>query len=343
MMKALAKLAPGPGLTLTDVRTPEVGHNDVMIRIRKTAICGTDIHIWKWDEWARKTIPVPMQVGHEYVGEIVEMGQEVRGFKVGDRVSGEGHITCGFCRNCRAGRRHLCRNTVGVGVNREGAFAEYLVIPAFNAFRIPDDISDDIASIFDPFGNATHTALSFNLVGEDVLVTGAGPIGIMAAAIARHVGARHVVITDVNDYRLALARRMGASRAVNVERENLRDVMAALRMTEGFDVGLEMSGVPKAFSDLLRHMNHGGKVALLGIPPPNMAIDWNDVIFKGLEIKGIYGREMFETWYKMVAMLQSGLDLDPMITHHYAFGDFESAFATMLSGQSGKVVLDWAA
>jgi threonine 3-dehydrogenase len=342
MMKALAKLTPGPGLSLTDVKTPEVGHNDVMIRIRKTAICGTDIHIWKWDEWARKTIPVPMQVGHEYVGEIVEMGQEVRGFKVGDRVSGEGHITCGFCRNCRAGRRHLCRNTVGVGVNREGAFAEYLAIPAFNAFRIPDDISDDIASIFDPFGNATHTTLSFNLVGEDVLITGAGPIGIMAAAIARHVGARHVVITDVNDYRLALARKMGATRAVNIERENLREIMTELRMTEGFDVGMEMSGVPAAFTQLLETMNHGGKVALLGIPPPNMAIDWNQVIFKGLEIKGIYGREMFETWYKMVAMLQSGLDLTPIITHHYAFRDFESAFATMLSGQSGKIVLDWA-
>ena len=342
MMKALAKLTRAPGLTLTDVKTPEVGHNDVMIRIRKTAICGTDIHIWKWDDWARKTIPVPMQVGHEYVGEIVEMGQEVRGFNIGDRVSGEGHITCGFCRNCRAGRRHLCRNTVGVGVNREGAFAEYLVIPAFNAFRIPDDIPDDLASIFDPFGNATHTALSFNLVGEDVLITGAGPIGIMAAAIARHVGARYVVITDVNEYRLALARKMGVTRAVNIERGNLRDIMAELRMTEGFDVGMEMSGVPAAFTELLEHMNHGGKVALLGIPPPNMAIDWNQVIFKGLEIKGIYGREMFETWYKMVAMLQSGLDLSPIITHHYAFADFESAFATMLSGQSGKVVLDWA-
>ena len=250
-MKALAKLERAPGLTLTRVKKPEVGHNDVMIRIRKTAICGTDIHIWKWDDWAQKTIPVPMQVGHEYVGEIVEMGQEVRGFSIGDRVSGEGHITCGFCRNCRAGRRHLCRNTVGVGVNREGAFAEYLVIPAFNAFRIPDDISDDLASIFDPFGNATHTALSFPLVGEDVLITGAGPIGIMAAAIARHVGARHVVITDVNDYRLGLARRMGATRAVNVGRENLRDVMEELGMTEGFDVGMEMSGVPDAFRDML--------------------------------------------------------------------------------------------
>ena len=340
-MRALVKLEPGPGLTRTRVKKPDVGHNAVRIRIRRTAICGTDIHIWKWDDWAQKTIPVPMHVGHEYVGEIVEMGQEVRGFAVGDRVSGEGHVTCGFCRNCRAGRRHLCRNTVGVGVNREGAFADYLVIPAFNAFRIPDDISDDLAAIFDPFGNATHTALSFNLVGEDVLITGAGPIGIMAAAIARHVGARHVVITDVNDYRLGLARKMGATRALNVQRESLKDAMAELRMTEGFDVGLEMSGVPEAFAGMLELMNHGGRVALLGIPPPNMAIDWNQVIFKGLEIKGIYGREMFETWYKMVAMLQSGLDLAPVITHHFPVDDYEAGFAAMLSGNSGKVILDW--
>jgi len=271
------------------------------------------------------------------------MGVEVRGFAIGDRVSGEGHITCGFCRNCRAGRRHLCRNTVGVGVNREGAFAEYLVIPAFNAFRIPDDIPDDLAAIFDPFGNATHTALAFNLVGEDVLITGAGPIGIMAAAIARHVGARHVVITDVNDYRLGLAAKMGATRAVNVGREKLRDVMEELGMTEGFDVGMEMSGSPQAFTQMLEHMNHGGKVALLGIPPPGMAIDWNQVIFKGLEIRGIYGREMFETWYKMVAMLQSGLDLSPIVTHHFPVDEYEAGFAAMLSGQSGKVILDWAA
>jgi threonine 3-dehydrogenase len=342
-MKALAKLERAPGLTLTRVKRPEVGHNDVLIRIRKTAICGTDIHIWKWDEWAQKTIPVPMHVGHEYVGEIVEMGQEVRGFAIGDRVSGEGHITCGFCRNCRAGRRHLCRNTVGVGVNREGAFAEYLVIPAFNAFKIPADISDDLAAIFDPFGNATHTALSFNLVGEDVLITGAGPIGVMAAAIARHVGARNVVITDVNDYRLELGRKMGATRAVNVANEDLRDVMSELGMTEGFDVGLEMSGVPSAFTAMLESMNHGGKVALLGIPPAQTAIDWNQVIFKGLEIKGIYGREMFETWYKMVAMLQSGLDLSPILTHTFPVDDYQQAFDTMLSGNSGKVVLDWTA
>ena len=342
-MKALAKLNAAPGLTLTEVARPTCGPNDVLIKIRKAAICGTDIHIWKWDEWAAKTIPVPMHVGHEYVGTIVEMGQEVRGLAIGDRVSGEGHITCGFCRNCRAGRRHLCRNTVGVGVNRAGAFADFLVIPAFNAFKIPDDISDDMAAIFDPFGNATHTALTYDLVGEDVLITGAGPIGIMAAAIARHVGARNVVITDVNDYRLELALKMGANRAVNVTTTSLKDVMTELGMTEGFDVGLEMSGVPSAFASLLEHMNHGGKVALLGIPPSNTVIDWNHVIFKGLELRGIYGREMFETWYKMVAMLQSGLDLTPIITHHFPLDEFEPAFNTMLSGQSGKVILDWAA
>jgi threonine 3-dehydrogenase len=340
-MRALVKLEPGPGLTLTKVKKPAVGHNDVMIRIRKTAICGTDIHIWKWDEWAQKTIPVPMHVGHEYVGEIVEMGQEVRGFEIGDRVSGEGHITCGHCRNCRAGRRHLCRNTQGVGVNREGCFADFLVIPAFNAFKIPDGISDDLAAIFDPYGNATHTALSFNLVGEDVLITGAGPIGIMAAAIARHVGARHVVVTDVNDYRLGLASTMGATRTVNVAKASLTDVMQELGMVEGFDVGMEMSGVPTAFQSLLENMNHGGKVALLGIPPTNTVIDWNQVIFKGLEIKGVYGREMFETWYKMVAMLQSGLDLSPVLTHQFQVEDFEQGFAAMLSGQSGKVILNW--
>lgn len=340
-MKALAKLQAAPGLTMTDVPMPEVGHNDLLIKITKTAICGTDIHIWNWDEWSQKTIPVPMHVGHEYVGVVAGMGSEVQGFQIGQRVSGEGHITCGHCRNCRAGRRHLCRNTTGVGVNREGAFAEYLVIPAFNAFPIPDDISDDLASIFDPFGNAVHTALSFNLVGEDVLITGAGPIGIMAVAIAKHVGARHVVITDVNDYRLELAKKMGATRAVNVAKEDLKAVMQELHMTEGFDVGLEMSGNPQAFRQMLETMNHGGKVALLGIPPSNTAIDWNQVIFKGLEIKGIYGREMFETWYKMVALIQSGLDIRPIITHHFKVDDFEQGFAAMLSGQSGKVILDW--
>ncbi|MBI4806025.1 MAG: L-threonine 3-dehydrogenase [Desulfovibrio sp.] len=340
-MKALAKTERGPGLKLIRTAKPEVGHNDVLIKIKKTAICGTDVHIWKWDEWAQKTIPVPMHVGHEYVGEIVQIGQEVRGFEIGDRVSGEGHVTCGFCRNCRAGRRHLCRNTFGVGVNRPGCFAEYLAIPAFNAFKIPDDISDDLAAIFDPFGNAAHTALSFDLVGEDVLITGAGPIGIMAVAICRHVGARHVVITDVNDYRLDLARNMGATRAVNVARQQLPEVMQELRMTEGFDVGLEMSGAPQAFVSMLENMNHGGKVALLGIPPANTAIDWNHVIFKGLEIKGIYGREMFETWYKMVAMLQSGLDISSVITHRFAAEEFEKGFEAMMSGSSGKVILDW--
>jgi threonine 3-dehydrogenase len=330
-------------LNLQRVKKPEVGHNDLLIKIRKTAICGTDIHIWKWDEWAQKTIPVGMHVGHEYVGEVVGMGSEVRGFEIGDRVSGEGHITCGHCRNCRAGRRHLCRNTIGVGVNREGAFAEYLVIPAFNAFKIPDDIPDEIASILDPFGNAAHTALSFDLVGEDVLITGAGPIGIMAAAICRFVGARNVVITDVNDYRLDLAMKMGASRAVNVARESLPEVMRELGMVEGFDVGLEMSGNPQAFRSMLDAMNHGGKIAMLGIPPGEMGIDWNQVIFKGLVIKGIYGREMFETWYKMVAMLQSGLDLSPMITHRFPVDAYKTGFETMLSGQSGKVILDWMA
>ena len=340
-MKALVKEKAGPGLTLTDVPKPEVGHNDVLIRIRKTAICGTDIHIWKWDEWAAKTVPLGMHVGHEYVGEIVAMGQEVRVFEIGDRVSGEGHVTCGYCRNCRAGRRHLCRNTFGIGVNRPGAFAEFLALPAVNAFKIPDNIADDLAAIFDPYGNATHTALSFNLVGEDVLITGAGPIGIMAVAIARHVGARHVVITDVNDYRLDLAHKMGATRAVNVTRQKLADVMAELGMVEGFDVGMEMSGVPSAFASLLDVMNHGGKVALLGIPPSNTVIDWNNVIFTGLEIKGIYGREMFETWYKMVAMLQSGLNLNPILTHQFPLSAYAEGFETMLSGQSGKVILNW--
>ncbi|MBH0003667.1 L-threonine 3-dehydrogenase [Pseudoalteromonas sp. SWXJZ94C] len=340
-MKALSKLKAEPGIWMTDAPKPEVGHNDLLIKIRKTAICGTDVHIYKWDEWASKTIPTPMVVGHEYVGEVVDMGQEVRGFKVGDRVSGEGHITCGHCRNCRAGRVHLCRNTTGVGVNREGAFAEYLVIPAFNAFKIPDNISDELASIFDPFGNAVHTALSFDLVGEDVLITGAGPIGIMAAAVAKHVGARHVVITDVNEYRLDLARKMGASRAVNVASEKLEDVIKELGMTEGFDIGLEMSGVPSAFNSMLNNMNHGGKIAMLGIPPSDMAVDWNQVIFKGLVIKGIYGREMFETWYKMASLIQSGLDLNPIITHQYSVDDFQAGFDMMISGQSGKVILNW--
>jgi threonine 3-dehydrogenase len=340
-MKALAKLHAKKGIWMTDCEKPTVGHNDLLIKIHKTAICGTDMHIYQWDEWAQKTIPVPMVVGHEYVGEVVDMGQEVLGFVLGDRVSGEGHITCGHCRNCRAGRRHLCRNTTGVGVNRQGAFAEYLVIPSFNAFKIPHNISSDLAAIFDPFGNAVHTALSFDLVGEDVLITGAGPIGIMAAAVARHVGARNVVITDLNEYRLDLATKMGATRAVNVANTQLKDVMKDLGMTEGFDVGLEMSGVPVALRDMLDKMNNGGKIAMLGIPHNDVAIDWSQVIFKGLIIKGIYGREMFETWYKMASLIQGGLDLKPMVTHQFAIDDFQQGFDVMGSGQSGKVILNW--
>ncbi|MCK8067029.1 L-threonine 3-dehydrogenase [Cobetia sp. 1CM21F] len=340
-MKALAKLKAEPGIWMTETAVPEIGHNDVLIKIRKTAICGTDMHIYQWDEWSQATVPVPMITGHEYAGEIVALGSEVRGYEIGDRVSGEGHITCGHCRNCRAGRRHLCRNTEGVGVNRPGAFAEYLALPAYNLFKLPDEISDDLAAIFDPFGNAVHTALAFDVVGEDVLITGAGPIGIMAAAVIRHIGARHVVITDVNDYRLALAERMGATRTVNVSRESLQEVMAELDMHEGFDVVLEMSGVPSAVEQMLDVINHGGKIAMLGIPPGEMAIDWTKVIFKGLTIKGIYGREMFETWYKMASLIQSGLDLSPIITHRLGVADFQQGFEIMGSGQSGKVVLDW--
>jgi threonine 3-dehydrogenase len=340
-MKALVKKLAEPGIWLEDVPEPDVGHNDVLIEVSKTAICGTDIHIYQWDDWAKKTIPVPMAVGHEFSGRIVEVGSEVRGLEPGDRVSAEGHITCGVCRNCRAGRRHLCINTVGVGVNRPGAFAEYISVPAFNVFKLPDAITDDMAAILDPLGNATHTALSFDLVGEDVIITGAGPIGIMAVAICRYAGARHVVITDVNDYRLDLARQMGASRTLNVSRDSIDDAMQSLGMTEGFDVGMEMSGQPSALRELLRVMHHGGNVALLGIPPEDTAIDWNQVIFKGLVVKGIYGREMFETWYKMASMLQSGLDVGPIITHHFALADYSEAFETMSSGRSGKVVLDW--
>ncbi len=340
-MKALAKLKAEPGIWMTETAVPEIGHNDVLIKIRKTAICGTDMHIYQWDDWSQATVPVPMVTGHEYAGEIVALGSEVRGYEIGDRVSGEGHITCGHCRNCRAGRRHLCRNTEGVGVNRPGAFAEYLALPAYNLFKLPDEISDDLAAIFDPFGNAVHTALAFDVVGEDVLITGAGPIGIMAAAVIRHIGARHVVITDVNDYRLALAEQMGATRTVNVSRESLKEVMAELDMHEGFDVVLEMSGVPSAVEQMLDVINHGGKIAMLGIPPGEMAIDWTKVIFKGLTIKGIYGREMFETWYKMASLIQSGLDLSPIITHRLGVADFQQGFEIMGSGQSGKVVLDW--
>ena len=341
-MRALVKRERAEGLWMEEVPIPPLGPNDILVKMRKTAICGTDIHIFNWDEWAQRTIPVPMTVGHEFVGEVAAAGEHVRGFVVGDRVSGEGHITCGHCRNCRAGKRHLCRNTVGVGVNRAGAFADYLVIPAVNAFKIPEDISDEVASFLDPLGNATHTALSFDLVGEDVLITGAGPIGVMAAAIARHVGARHVVVTDVNEYRLDLARKMGASLAINVKDRSPRDAMKELGMTEGFDVGMEMSGNGSAFKQLLEAMNHGGRVAILGIPPSDVTIDWDEVIFKGLVLKGVYGREMFETWYKMAAMLQSGLDVAPVLTHHFSVADFGEAFEIMRSGRSGKVVLDWA-
>ena len=340
-MKALVKAKAERGIWMQDIDKPEVGHNDVLIKVKQTAICGTDIHIFKWDDWAQATIPVPLAVGHEFCGEIVEMGIEVRGFSEGDRVSAEGHITCGVCRNCRAGRRHLCMNTVGVGVNRPGAFAEYIAVPAFNVFKLPDAIGDDMASILDPLGNATHTALSFDLVGEDVLITGAGPIGIMAVAIAKYAGARHVVITDVNDYRLDLARKMGATAAVNVTTELLDKTMLDLGMEEGFDVGMEMSGNPQAFRDMLSTMHHGGKIAMLGILPPDTAIDWNQVIFKGLVLKGVYGREMFETWYKMSSMLQSGLNIDPIITHHFPVDDFLPAFELMESGQTGKVILNW--
>jgi len=340
-MRALVKAKAEPGIWLQQVEEPEIGPNDVLIRIHTTAICGTDMHIYHWDHWAQETIPVPMTVGHEYAGEIVEIGSHVEGFAIGQRVSGEGHITCGYCRNCRAGRKHLCRNTQGVGVNRPGAFADYLSLPAVNVFPLPDDVPDQLAAVLDPFGNAAHTALSFDMVGEDVLITGAGPIGVMAAAIARHVGARHVVISDINPYRLQLAEQMGATRAVNVAETSLDAVMAELGMREGFDVGLEMSGNPRAFCDMLRLMNHGGRVAILGIPPEEMAIDWTQVIFKGLVLKGIYGREIFETWYRMTAMLQSGLNLAPVITHQFPIADYEQGFARMASGQSGKVLLHW--
>jgi threonine 3-dehydrogenase len=340
-MRALVKAEAAPGIWMRDVPTPEIGHNDVLVQIRQTAICGTDIHIHDWDDWARQTIPVPMTVGHEFVGEIVEIGSEVRGLAIGQRVSGEGHVTCGHCRNCRAGRRHLCRNARGIGVNRPGCFADYLSIPAVNVFPLPDEIPDEIAAFLDPLGNATHTALSFDLIGEDVLITGAGPIGCMAAAIARHAGARYIVITDVNDYRLELARKMGADRAINVANDSLDETMAGLGMTEGFDVGMEMSGNPRALRQLLKAMVHGGHVALLGIPPGETAINWNDVIFKGLILKGVYGREMFETWYKMASMLHSGLDVSPILTHQYSADEFQRGFDTMRSGQSGKVVLRW--
>ncbi|MCC6230998.1 MAG: L-threonine 3-dehydrogenase [Verrucomicrobiales bacterium] len=341
-MKALVKAKSEPGLWLQDIPEPEIGINDVLIKVHKTGICGTDLHIWKWDAWAQKTIPVPMAVGHEFVGEIVQVGANVHDFFPGQVVSGEGHVVCGRCRNCLAGRRHLCADTKGVGVNRPGAFAEYLALPMTNVWVHSPQVDRDVASIFDPFGNAVHTALSFDLLGEDVLVTGAGPIGIMGAAVAKHAGARYVVITDVNPWRLELARKVGVTRAVNPREQTLKDVQRELGMKEGFDVGLEMSGNVHAFRDLVANMAHGGKIALLGIPAEPMAIDWNAVIFNMLTIKGIYGREMYETWYKMTVMLESGLDIRPVITHRFDFRDYERGFQAALSGESGKVILDWA-
>ncbi|WP_216648909.1 L-threonine 3-dehydrogenase [Roseovarius sp. THAF8] len=340
-MKALVKAKPEPGLWMEHVPVPEPGPSDVLIKVKKSAICGTDVHIWKWDEFSAKTVPVPMVVGHEFVGEIVDMGRAAMKYRIGQRVSGEGHIVCGACRNCRAGRGHLCRNTKGVGVHRPGSFAEYLCIPESNVVPIPKDIPDEIAAIFDPFGNAVHTALSFDLVGEDVLVTGAGPIGIMGALVAQKVGARKTVITDINPYRLNLAREMGVQHVVDASREQLRDVMDEIGMTEGFDVGLEMSGASAAMQQMISRMNNGGKVALLGIAPTEFPVDWNTVIFRMLHIKGIYGREMYETWYKMIALVQSGLDVSGLITHRIGIDDFEDGFAAMISGNSGKVVMDW--
>lgn len=326
---------------LEEVPEPEPGINDVLIRVDRTGICGTDVHIYQWDEWARKTIPVPMVVGHEFVGEVVAVGSNVTDFHPGEVVSGEGHVVCGRCRNCLAGRRHLCAHTRGIGVNRPGAFAEYLVLPMTNVWHHDPAIDRDVAAIFDPFGNAVHTALSFPVLGEDVLITGAGPIGIMAAAVVRHAGARFVVITDVNPYRLELAKKMGVTRALDVRTESIADVQRQLGMKEGFDVGLEMSGNPQAFRDMLANMCHGGRIAMLGIPPQEMSIDWQTVVFNMLTIKGIYGREMYETWYKMTVMLQSGLDIKPVITHHFHYTEFEEAFRVMMSGRSGKVILHW--
>jgi len=337
-MKAIAKTAAGPGASLVEVPVPRIGPGEVLIAVEKVAICGTDVHIYEWNEWARKTIRPPQIIGHEFVGHIAEIGDGVSGFAVGERVSGEGHIVCGVCRSCRAGRRHLCTNTVGVGVNRDGCFAEYLAIPASNAWHVADSIPSRIAAIFDPFGNATHATLSFDLVGEDVLITGAGPIGIISVGIAKHVGARNVVISDVNDYRLGLAARMGATRTVNVTRESIASAMRDLGMV-GFDVGLEMSGNGEAFETMLESMYNGGRIALLGIAPGPVRIDWDEVVFRGLTIKGIYGREIWETWYKMQTMLQSGLDIAPVITHELAFEDYEEGFAAMMSGNSGKVIL----
>ena len=341
LMKALVKKYNKPGLWLDEVPIPEPGINDVLIKIKRTSICGTDVHIYNWDEWAQKTIPVPMVIGHEYVGEVAAIGGNVSGFFKGELVSGEGHIVCGHCRNCLAGRRHLCKDTKGVGVNREGAFAEYLSLPAGNVWVCDPKIPEEVLSVFDPFGNAVHTALSFELLGEDVLITGAGPIGIMATAIAKHAGARYVVVTDINPYRLDLAKKMGATRVLDVRNEKLKDVMKELEMREGFDVGLEMSGNKQAFREMINNMCHGGKMALLGILDSGTLIDWDQIIFNGLTIKGIYGRQMFETWYKMTSMIQTGLDISPVITHRFDYTQFEEGFQLMRSGNSGKIILDW--
>jgi threonine 3-dehydrogenase len=340
-MRALVKSKAEPGIWMEDIPKPDVGPNDVLIEVRKTSICGTDLHIVAWDEWAAETIPVPMTIGHEYMGVVAAFGSEVEGLKIGRRVSGEGHVVCGRCRNCQAGRRHLCIRTSGVGVNRPGAFAEFVVIPGSNVQPIPDDVSDDIGTILDPLGNAVHTALNFDLVGEDVLVTGSGPIGMMAVAISRHVGARYVVVTDVNDYRLAIAETMGADSVLNTSDESLQNTMRDLGIVEGFDVGLEMSGHPDALHEMISTMANGGKISLLGIPPKQAPIDWNDIVFKGLTLQGIYGRKLFETWYKMLAMLETGLDVSAVITHHFDAQDYQEAFETVRSGRCGKVILDW--
>jgi threonine 3-dehydrogenase len=340
-MKALVKRKAEQGLWLEDIPEPSIGINDVLIRVRYTGICGTDVHIYQWDEWAQRTIHVPMAIGHEFVGEIVEVGSNVSDFFPGDIVSGEGHVVCGRCRNCLAGRRHLCAHTLGVGVDRAGAFAEFISLPMTNIWRHDHGVNQEVAAIFDPFGNAVHTALSFPVLGEDVLITGAGPIGIMAIPVVRHAGARHVIVTDMNPYRLELARKMGATLAVNPVENTLKEVQKQLGMAEGFDVGLEMSGNPHALRDMIASMSHGGKIAMLGIPAKEMPMDWRQVIFNMLTIKGIYGREMYETWYKMTVMLKSGVDISPVITHRFAFYDFERGFEAMISGQTGKVILDW--
>ena len=341
MMRALVKTQADSGLEMVSVPKPEVKTNEVLVKVHKTGICGTDLHIYNWDDWAQRNIHPPRVIGHEFVGEIVDIGDGVYGYNIGDRVTAEGHVTCGICRNCRAGKRHLCHEAIGIGGGRDGAFAEYVAVPAANLWPIHDDISDDLAAILDPFGNAVHTALSFDLVGEDVLITGAGPIGIMAAAVARFVGARHVVITDINDYRLNLAKQMGATSTVNVTQKSLEEEMSDLNMSNGFDVGLEMSGNPSAFNSMVNNMYNGGHIAILGFLPPTTEISWDEFIFKGLHMKGVYGREMFETWYKMSQLLRSGLDINPIITHHFDVEDYEKGFEVMREGNCGKVILDW--